>query len=362
MLGKMISTLAGVTLAGAVHAQEEKLLNVYNWSDYIAESTISDFEARTGIKVNYDVFDSNELLESKLVAGSSGYDIVVPTSPFLERQIQAGVFAELDRSKLSNYGNLDTELLETVAAHDPGNAHAVPYTWGTTGYGYNVAKVGEAMADAPVDSWALLLDPATAEQLAGCGLSILDAPTEVFGIVMAYLGKDPLSNEISDVDLFKEHMLKLRPSIKYFHSSQNINDLANGEICVSMGWSGDMLIARDRASEADNGVEVKYVIPKEGAVVWIDNLAIPADAPHPENAHLFINYLMEPEVIAAVSNYVFYANGNAASLEFIEEGIRNDPAIYPSESVKAKLFPDLADDRKFTRALSRAWTTIKTGK
>ncbi len=362
MLGKMICTLAGVSLAGAVHAQEEKVLNVYNWSDYIAETTIADFEEQTGIKVNYDVFDSNELLESKLVAGSSGYDIVVPSSPFLERQIQAGVFGELDRSKLSNYGNLDTEILATVEAHDPGNAHAVPYTWGTTGYGYNAGMVSEALPDAPVDSWALLLDPATAEQLAGCGLSILDAPTEVFGIVMAYLGKDPLSNEISDVELFEEHMLKLRPSIKYFHSSQNINDLANGEICVSMGWSGDMLIARDRASEADNGIEVNYVIPKEGAVVWVDNLAIPADAPHPENAHLFINYLMEPEVIAAVSNYVFYANGNAASMEFVDDEVKSDPAIYPPEAVKANLFPDLADDRKFTRALTRAWTTIKTGK
>lgn len=362
MLGKIVWTIAGCTLAGAVHAQEEKLLNVYNWSDYIAESTISDFEERTGIKVNYDVFDSNELLESKLVAGSSGYDIVVPTSPFLERQIQSGVFSVLDRSKLTNYANLDTEILATVGAHDPDNAHAVPYTWGTTGYGYNVGKVNEAMADAPVDSWALLFDPATAEKLQGCGLSILDAPTEVFGLLMAYLGKDPLSNEISDVEIFKDHMLKLRPSIKYFHSSQNINDLANGEICVSMGWSGDMLIARDRAREAENGVEIDYVIPKEGAVVWIDNLAIPADAPHPENAHLFINYLMEPEVMAAVSNYVFYANGNAASVEFIDDDVKNDPAIYPPESVKANLFPDLADERKFTRALSRAWTSIKTGK
>ncbi|CAG0910929.1 unnamed protein product, partial [Cyprideis torosa] len=280
-------------------------LNVYNWSDYIAESTISDFEERTGIKVNYDVFDSNELLESKLVAGSSGYDVVVPTSPFLERQILSGVFRELDRSKLSNYGNLDPDLLAKVSAHDPNNAHAVPYTWGTTGFGYNVGKVKEMMPDAPVDSWALLLDPAVAEKLQGCGLSILDAPTEVFGIVMAYLGKDPLSNSVKDVEVFKEQMMKVRPFIKYFHSSQNINDLANGEICVSMGWNGDMLIARDRAREADSGIEISYVVPKEGAVIWVDNLAIPADAPHPENAHLFINYLMEPEVIAAMTNYVF---------------------------------------------------------
>jgi putrescine transport system substrate-binding protein len=263
---------------------------------------------------------------------------------------------------LTNYGNLDTEILSAMAAHDPDNAHSVPYTWGTTGIGYNVAKVEAALPGAPVDSWAMLLDPDVAEKLQSCGLTLLDAPTEVFGSVMAYLGKDPLSNDTKDVDIFKEHMLKVRPFIKYFHSSQNINDLANGEICVSMGYSGDMLIARDRASEAGNGVEVNYVIPKEGAVMWFDSLAIPADAPHPDNALQFINYMMKPEVIAAVSNYVFYANANTASLEFVSDDVKNDPAIYPSAAVKASLFPDLADSRKFTRALSRAWTTIKTGK
>lgn len=362
MLGRFVCTAVVMALAGTAHAQEEKLLNVYNWSDYIAEDTIANFEQRTGIKVNYDVFDSNELLESKVLAGSSGYDIVVPSSPFLERQIQSGAFMELDRDSLSNYRNLDAELLQTLEKHDPENAHAVPYMWGTTGFGYNTGKVTELMPDAPVDSWSLLLDPATAETLQACGLSILDAPTEVFGIVMAYLGKDPLSNELSDVELFEEHMLELRPFIRYFHSSQNINDLANGEICVSMGWSGDMLIARDRASEADNGNDIAYVIPKEGAVVWIDNLAVPVDAPHPENAHLFIDYLMEPEVIAAVSNYVFYANGNTAASEFVDDDVRSDPGIYPTADVKANLFPDLADERRFTRALTRAWTTIKTGR
>ncbi len=361
MLKKFIWTVAGCALISSAHAQEEKVLNVYNWSDYIAEDTIANFEAETGIKVNYDVYDSNEVLESKLIAGSSGYDVVVPSAPFLERQIQAGVFSVLDRSKLTNYGNLDTEILAAMAAHDPDNAHSVPYTWGTDGLGYNVAKVEAALPGAPVDSWDMLLNPEVVEKLASCGVTILEAPTEVFGIVMAYLGKDPLSNDTKDVDLFKEHMMKIRPFIKYFHSSQNINDLANGEVCVSMGYSGDMLIARDRAAEADNGVEVKYVIPKEGTVIWFDSLAIPADAPHPDNAHQFINYMMQPEVIAAVSNYVFYANANSASLEFVSDDVKNDPGIYPSEAVKSSLFPDLADGRKFTRALSRAWTTIKTG-
>ncbi|WP_088919139.1 polyamine ABC transporter substrate-binding protein [Granulosicoccus antarcticus] len=362
MLKNIVRTMVGFALISTAHAQEEKVLNIYNWSDYIAKDTIANFEAETGIKVNYDVYDSNELLESKLIAGSSGYDVVVPTAPFLERQIMSGVFAELDRSKLSNYGNLDTEILTRMAAHDPDNAHSVPYTWGTTGFAYNVDKVAAAMPDAPVDSWDMILNPEVAEKFQSCGVTVAEAPTEVFGIVMAYLGKDPYSNDVKDVELFEEHMLKVRPFIKYFHSSQNINDLANGEICVSMGYNGDMLIARDRASEASNGVDIKYVIPKEGAAIWFDSLAVPADAPHPDNAHQFINYMMRPQVIADVSNYVFYANANSASTEFVSDEVKSDPAIYPSEAVKALLFADLADERKFTRALSRAWTTIKTGK
>ncbi|MDE0282883.1 MAG: polyamine ABC transporter substrate-binding protein [Gammaproteobacteria bacterium] len=361
MYKKLLYTATALAFVTGADAQEEKVLNVYNWSDYIAEDTISNFESRTGIKVNYDVFDSNEILEAKLIAGSSGYDVVVPSAPFLERQIQAGVFAPLDKGKLSNYGNLDTGILERMAAHDPDNAHAVTYMWGTTGFGYNINKVADVRADAPVDSWDMILDPATAEKFAGCGITVLDAPTEVFGIVMAYLGKDPLSNDRSDVEAFKEHMLKVRPFIKYFHSSQNINDLANGEVCVAMGWSGDMLIARDRAAEAGQGVEIDYVIPREGSVMWFDNLAIPADAPHPENAHLFIDYILEPEVAAAITNYVFYANANSASLPHVLDEVKNDPAIYPSDEVKANLFPDLADDHRFTRRLTRAWTAIKTG-
>ena len=343
-------------------AAEEQVLNVYNWSDYIAEDTIANFEKATGIKVNYDVFDSNEVLEAKLLAGSSGYDVVVPTAGFLERQIKAGVFMKLDRSKLKNYANLDHDILSRVAAHDPGNQYAIPYMWGTTGFGYNVDKVKAAMPDAPVDSWDMLLDPKVVSQLAGCGVTLLDAPTEVFASVMQYLGRDPNGESKEDVKLFEQHMMKVRPYIKYFHSSQNINDLANGEICVAMGWSGDMLMARDRADEAKQGVQISYVIPKEGAVMWFDNLAIPADAPHPGNAHRFVDYIMQPKVVAAISNYVFYANGNAASMPFVDDEVKSDPGIYPSAEVKAKLFPDLADSARFTRLLTRAWTKIKTGK
>ena len=348
--------------ANAAGAAEEKVLNVYNWSDYIAEDTISNFEERTGIKVNYDVFDSNEVLEAKLLAGNSGYDVVVPSASFMERQIKAGVFARLDKGKLGNYGNLDEAILERLAAHDPGNEHSIPYMWGTTGVGYNVNKVKEIMPGAPVDSWSMLYDPEVIAKLSECGVALLDAPTEVFANLMGYLGRDPNSEEKEDVELFEEHMLKIRPHVKYFHSSQNINDLANGEICVCMGWSGDMLIARDRAAEAGQGVEIAYTIPKEGAIIWFDGLAIPSDAPHPGNAHLFIDYIMEPEVTAAISNYVFYANGNRAAFPYVDDEVKTDPAIYPPDEVRAKLFPDLSDSPRFTRLLTRAWTKVKTGR
>lgn len=359
---KTMLVMAGTLFASTGWAAEEKILNVYNWSDYIAEDTIANFEKKTGIKVNYDVFDSNEVLEAKLLAGSSGYDIVVPSAGFMERQIKAGVFAKLDKSKLKNYGNLDKEILKLVAAHDPSNNHAVPYMWGTTGFGYNINKVKKMMPNAPVGSWDMLFNPDVVSKLKGCGVTVLDAPTEVFANLMGYLGRDPNSEKKEDVKLFEKHMLKVRRYIKYFHSSQNINDLANGEICVAMGWSGDMLIARDRADEAKQGVEIAYTIPKEGAVMWFDNLAIPSDAPHPGNAHLFVDYIMEPKVVAAISNYVFYANGNRASLPYVDKAVKADPGIYPSDAVKAKLFPDLADSPKFTRLLTRAWTKIKTGK
>jgi len=366
MLRNIVSMLSlavlSVAMSSGAVAAEEKVLNVYNWSDYIAEDTIAKFEKKTGIKVNYDVFDSNEVLEAKLLAGHSGYDVVVPSAGFLERQIKAGVFAKLDKSQLKNYPNLDKEILKRLTAHDPGNNHAVPYMWGTTGFGYNIKKVKAAMPDAPVDSWAMLFDPKVVAKLQSCGVTLLDAPTEVFANLMAYLGRNPNSEKKQDVKLFEKHMLKVRPFIKYFHSSQNINDLANGEICVSMGWSGDMLMARDRADEAKQGNEIAYVIPKEGAVIWFDSLAIPSDAPHPGNALKFIDFIMEPKIAADISNYVFYANGNAASAPFVSDDVKSDPGIYPTPAVKAKLFPDLADSPKFTRLLTRAWTRIKTGK
>ena len=352
---------AGKAAEAKAPAAEEKVLNVYNWSDYIAEDTEANFEQQTGIQVNYDVFDSNEVLETKLLAGKTGYDVVVPSASFLERQIKAGVFMKLDKSKLPNLANMDPEIMQRVALHDPGNEHAVPYLWGTTGIGYNPEKVKAALGVDTIDSWATIFDPENAKKLKDCGLVMLDAPVEVFDSALIYLGKDPNSESEADLNAARDLIMGVRPYVRYFHSSQYINDLANGEICVALGWSGDILQAQARGAEAENPVEVAYTIPKEGAIVWFDMLAIPADAPHPDNAHKFINYLMEPSVIAAVSDYVAYANGNAASFELVDEAVRTDPSVYPTPEVKAKLYPSLAESQEYSRLSNRAWTTVRTG-
>jgi putrescine transport system substrate-binding protein len=351
----------GAPAAAAIDTDEEKILNVYNWSDYIDQSVIEDFQKETGITVKYDVFDSNEVLETKLLAGSTGYDIVVPSASFLERQIKAGVFQKLDRSRLPNLKNQDEEITRRIAMHDPGNEHAVNYLWGTSGVGYNEAKIKAAMPDAPVDSFAMFYDPKVVSKFKDCGVSVLDAPSEVVGTVLIYLGKEANSEKPEDLAAAEKILTAVRPYIKYINSSKYIEDLANGEICLALGWSGDVLQARDRASEAGNGIVVKYRIPREGAVMFFDMLAIPADAKHVKNAHLFIDYLLRADVGAKNSNFVNYANSNAASFSLISEEIRNDPGIYPSAEVKAKLVPDLAESAQFTRLLTRSWTRFKTG-
>ncbi|HEU0225874.1 MAG TPA: polyamine ABC transporter substrate-binding protein [Steroidobacteraceae bacterium] len=340
---------------------EEKVLFVYNWSDYIGETTIADFEAKTGIKVTYDMFDSNEVLETKLLAGRTGYDVVVPSASFLERQIKAGVFLKLDKSKLPNLVNMDPEIAQRVALHDPGNDHAVNYLWGTTGIGYNPDKVKAALGTDTIDSWAAIFEPANAAKLAKCGIALLDAPSEVIDSVLIYLGRDPNSEKAEDLAAAEAQLMKVRGHVKYFHSSQYINDLATGEICVALGWSGDVLQARDRGAEAEKPVNVAYAVPKEGAIIWFDMLAIPADAPHPNNAHEFLNFIMDPEVIAGVSNYVAYANGNAASFQLVDESVRTDPSVYPPDEVKQKLHAHLAESQEFSRELNRAWTKVRTG-
>ncbi len=342
--------------------EASKILNIYNWSDYIAEDTIANFEAETGIKVTYDVFDSNEVLEAKLMAGNTGYDIVVPSLTFLSRQIQAGVFQPLDKSKLSNLGNLDPALMALLANNDTDNAHSLPYLWGTTGIGFNVDKVREALGeDAPTDSWALVLDPANLAKLKGCGVAFLDTPSEIIPPVLRFLGEEPNSFDPAVIQKGVDRLQALRPSITYFHSSQYINDLANGDICVAVGWSGDIIQAKARAAEADKGVNISYVIPKEGAPMWFDMLAIPKGAQNMDNAYLFLNYLMRPEVMAGVQNYVAYASANQAALPMVDKAILDDPGIYPTEDAKKGLFTLAVLPPEVDRLFTRHWTTLKTG-
>jgi putrescine transport system substrate-binding protein len=343
-------------------SSEEKVLNVYNWSDYIAENTISDFEKETGIKVRYDVYDSNETLEGKLLAGNSGYDIVVPSANFLEKQIKAGIYRTIDKSKIPNLKNMNPDIMQRLALHDPDNAHAVNYMWGTTGIGYNVDKVAKAMPGAPTDSWHLVFDPAVVKNFKSCGVAVLDSASEMTDMVLAYLGKDPNSQNPADLKLVESTLLSIRPYIKYIQSSQYIADLASGEICIAVGYSGDILQARDRAKENNTGAKIAYSVPKEGTIIWFDSLAIPKDAPHPDNAHLFIDYLMRPDVIANVSNTTNYANGNAAATPLVKESVRNDPGVYPPPEIKSKLFPNLADTEEFSRLENRTWTRFATGK
>ena len=347
--------------AEAAPKPEEKVLFVYNWSDYIAETTIADFEARTGIKVTYDVFDSNEVLETKLLSGNTGYDIVVPSSTFLQRQIQAGVFRKLDKRKLPNLANMNLEIMKLVAEQDPGNEHSIVYMWGTTGIGYNRELVKKALGTDMIDGWEAVFDPAIAQKLAKCGITMLDSATDVVESALIYLGHDPNSEDRADLAAAEELLTKVRPYVRYFHASQYINDLATGEICVSLGWSGDVIQARDRAAEAEAPVDIAYAIPKQGAMLWFDTLAIPADAPHPDNAHAFLNFLMEPEVIAGVSNYVAFANANAAALQFVDDEVKSDPSIYPTPEVMKNLHPDIVESQEFSRDLNRAWTRIRTG-
>ncbi|MFV8819870.1 extracellular solute-binding protein [Haliea sp. E17] len=359
-----LATAVAIALAPTLGNAEEKVLNVYNWSDYIAEDTLAKFQAETGIKVTYDVFDSNEVLEAKLLSGRTGYDIVVPTSTFLARQIRAGVFQKLDRAKLPNYGNLDAGLMAKLAALDPDNAYAVPYLWGTTGIGINVDKVKERLgADFPLDSWDMLFKPEIAAKLADCGVTMLDAYDEMVPTVLNYLGEDPKSQDAGLIQgKAAETLQAIRPYVRYFHSSQYINDLANGDVCLSVGWSGDILQAKTRAEEAGNGVNVAYIIPKEGAGLFTDMLAIPTDATHVENAHTFLNYLMRPDVMAEITNYVWYANAIPASKTAVDEAIASDPSIYPSEEVAAKLFTFPVYEPRADRVGTRMWTALKAGR
>ncbi|WP_092619128.1 polyamine ABC transporter substrate-binding protein [Roseospirillum parvum] len=357
-----VAAALGVAVSPLSEARAEGVVNVYNWSDYIAEDTIEKFEAETGIEVKYDVFDSNEVLEAKLLAGNTGYDVVVPSGAFLERQIKVGIFTELDRSKLPNWDNLDPDIMKAAALHDPGNQHAVVYLWGTTGIGYNVDKVKEALgADFEVKSWDMLFKPENAAKLADCGVYLLDAPSEVVEIALNYMGLDPFTEDPADYAAVEEMLLKIRPYVTKFHSSEYINALANGDICVALGWSGDVLQAAVRAEEVGNGQVINYVVPEEGTISWFDMMAIPADAPHPENAYKFIDFIMKADIAADITNYVAFANANEASMPMIDEEVRNDPRIFPSKATKERLFADKMIPQKVDRIRTRLWNKFKTG-
>ncbi|QKK32043.1 polyamine ABC transporter substrate-binding protein [Rhizobium indicum] len=356
-------TAAAVTalLAAAPAYAQDRVVNVYNWSDYIDDSILTDFTKETGIKVVYDTFDSNETVETKLLAGGTGYDVVVPTADFLQRQIQAGVFQKLDKSKLPNISNMWDVIQLRTAEYDAGNEHAVDYMWGTDGIGYNVKKVAEILGPDVKPGLEVIFDPKVAEKFKDCGIYVLDTPKDVISTAFRYLGLDPNSTKAEDFKKAEELLTAVRPNIRKFHSSEYINALANGDICIAFGYSGDMLQARDRAAEAKNGVEVNYSIPSQGAQMWFDMMAIPADAPHVAEAHEFLNYMMKPEVIAKASDHTFYANGNKASQQFVSKEILEDPAIYPTEEVMKNLFTVKPWDPKTQRLGTRLWTKVVTG-
>ena len=342
---------------------EERRVNFYNWSNYMAPGVLEDFTRQTGIKVVYDTFDANETLETRLLAGKSGYDVVVPTAYFLQRQIRAGVFQKLDKSKLPNLANAWPVVTERLAVYDPGNQYAANYMWGTTGIGYNVKMAQKILgADARIDSWDMVFKPENLAKFRDCGVHMLDSADDVFPAALSYLGLDPNSTRQADLEKAAELLVKIRPSVRKFHSSEYLSALATGEICLVVGWSGDILQARSRAAEANNGIEIGYAIPKEGAQMFFDNLAIPADAKNVSEAYELINYLYRPEIAAKNSNFLSYANGNLASQKFIDRKILDDKNIYPDQATLAKLFVITARDPATQRIINRLWTKVKTGR
>ncbi|MCU1718057.1 polyamine ABC transporter substrate-binding protein [Pseudomonas sp. 5P_3.1_Bac2] len=357
----ILASLLAAAIATSTAQADEPVVKVYNWSDYIGETTLVDFQKASGIKVQYDVFDSNETLEGKLLAGRSGYDVVVPSNHFLGKQIKAGAFQKLDRSQLPNWKNLDPLLLKQLESNDPGNQYSVPYLWGTNGIGYNVAKVKEVLGVDEIDSWATVLEPENMKKLAACGVSFLDSSDEMIPVALNYMGLDPNSQNPQDYAKAEAKLLAVRPYITYFHSSKYIGDLANGNICVAVGFSGDVMQAADRAEEAGKGVEIAYSIPKEGANLWFDMLAIPADAGNVKQAHSFINYLLDPAVIAKVSDYVGYANPNPSADALMDQEIRKDASVYPPQEVLDKLYVSSELSPKVLRLMTRSWTKVKSG-
>ncbi|MBB1518827.1 polyamine ABC transporter substrate-binding protein [Aquipseudomonas guryensis] len=356
----LITTAVTLGIAGA--AQAAPTVHIYNWSDYIGETTLADFKAATGIEPGYDVFDSNETLEGKLLAGRSGYDLVVPSNHFLGKQIKAGAFQKLDRSLLPNWQNLDPLLLKQLETNDPGNQYSVPYLWGTNGIGYNVEKIKAVLGVDKIDSWATVFEPENIKKLSACGVAFLDSGDEMIPAVLKYMGLPASSTNPDDYKQAEAKLMAVRPYVTYFHSSKYIGDLANGDICVAVGYSGDIMQAADRADEAGKGVQIAYSIPKEGSNLWFDMMAIPADAKNVKEAHAFINYMLDPAVIAKVSDYVGYANPNPKAGALMDQEVRNDESVYPPQAVLDNLFIQAELPPKVQRLMTRSWTKVKSGK
>ncbi len=350
-------------MSSLAFATNDNVLNVYNWNDYEAPDTVSNFEKQTNIHVVTDYFDTNEVLEAKLLAGKSGYDLVFPGSDFLSRQIKAGIFLKLDKSKIPNYKNLDPVKMELLSKLDPNNQYAIPYQQGTTGIGYNVKKIKEIFGnDYVVDSWDFIFKEENISRLEQCGVAVLNNPTEVFATALNYLGLDPNSTNQADYAQAGKLLMKIRPYIRYFHSSQYISDIASGDVCVVFGWSGDILQGSNSAKEANNGVEINYVVPKEGALVWYDMMAIPADAEHVDSAYKYMNYILEPKVIADISNYTSYSNAVAPALELVDESIASNPNITIPEDKLKLMFVIKPHDAKINKVINTIWTKIKSSK
>ncbi len=363
MIRKALATFAMGVVFTTIAAAQERVVHVYNWSDYIDPKVLESFTKETGIKVIYDTYDNNEIVETKLLAGKSGYDIVVPSGPFIQRMIPTKVLLKLDKSKLPNLVNMWPEIAERLAIYDPDNQYAVNYMWGTTGFAYNVDLVKKHLGeDAPVDSWDILLKPEYSSKLRGCGIYVLDSSEDMVPTLLNYVGLDPDSKKEADIKKATSALSKVRKNIRKFHSSEYIDMLANGNICLAAGYSGDLIQAKNRAEEAKNGVNIAYSIPKEGAMIWFDNLVIPADAPHVEEAHILINYLMRSDIAAANANYVHYASGVLTAKEHVDPEITNDPGVYPSDDVMKRLFVNTVYDNKTQRIVTRLWTQIKSNR
>ena len=339
----------------------EKVLNLFIWADYLARDTISSFERLTGIKVRVTYFETNETLEARMLTGNSGFDVVVPTAPFFQRQIRSGAYLPLDKKQLPNLVNLDPAIMARVALNDPGNEHGVVYAWTTYGIGYNEKLVAEALPNVPVDSWRLIFDPGFAAKLSKCGISTIDAPAGVVRLVLKYLGKNPNAPSPQDLSDAASVLMKIRPYIRNIDTSNYTEAMANGDICIALGYSGDFVQARKRAEEVKNGIKINYVIPQEGSLISFDMLAIPKDAPHVANAHAFINYLMNPSVIANITNFVGYANANSAATPLIDTSILSDTVVYPTRDQQARLFVQMQDSAEQARAITRLWQRFKTG-